>query len=54
MELDGNNAIDVDADDTPELAKRLREAKLNRLPKALKAGESIQFDPDGNILVESS
>lgn len=52
LELDGDNIIDVEADDTPELARRLREAKLSKLPKQLNAG--VQFDQDGNILAETT
>lgn len=51
LELDGNNTIDVAADDTPELARRLREEKIKRLPAPRKP---VEFDQDGNILVEST
>lgn len=54
MALDGENIISVDGDDTPELAKRLRQAKIDKLPKSLKAAEGVQFDQDGNILAETN
>ena len=51
MELDGDNTIEVEADDTPELAKRLREAKIKRLPA--RNHTTVEFDQEGNVLVEA-
>jgi hypothetical protein len=54
LELDGNNSIGVDGDDTPELARRLREAKMKRLPPSPRKNSDVEFDQEGNILVEAS
>lgn len=48
MALDGENGIPV-SDDVPELAKRLRERNM---PKPKQLSGAVEYDQEGNILVE--
>lgn len=48
LALDDENTIPVDAEGVPELAKMLRQ---KRLPAPI---EKVEFDQDGNILVEGN
>jgi len=48
LALDGDNNSSIDADDTPELAKRLREEKIHKLPPA----PEVKYDQAGNLLLD--
>ena len=52
LSLDGDNTIDVEADDTPELARRLKDERVKRLPAHAQSG--VEYDQEGNILVEAN
>lgn len=50
LELDADNDIILNSDDTPELAQRIRQERIKRLPPH---PDDVQFDQEGNILVEA-
>lgn len=50
LELDGNNVITIEAEDTPELARILRNERIKRLPAPR---NTVEFNHDGNIIAET-